>query len=66
VRREALLRLILPGFTLERREDAPLLQIARLALIVATPAGATDREDGSRLGACISPIAEMLSMRLLP
>jgi len=26
---------ILPGFTLERREDGPLLQSARLALIVA-------------------------------
>jgi len=28
------LRVILPGFTLERREDGPLLQLARLALIV--------------------------------
>jgi len=27
----------LPGFTLERREDGPLLQLARLALIVAAP-----------------------------
>jgi hypothetical protein len=26
---------ILPGFTLERREDGPFLQLARLALIVA-------------------------------
>ena len=25
----------MPGFTLERREDGPLLQLARLALIVA-------------------------------
>jgi hypothetical protein len=31
------LRVILPGFTLERREDGPLLQLARLALIVAAP-----------------------------
>ena len=29
--------MILPGFTLERREDGPLLQFARLALIVAVP-----------------------------
>jgi len=29
------LRVILPGFTLGRREDGPLLQFARLALIVA-------------------------------
>jgi hypothetical protein len=29
------LRVILPGFTLERREDGPLLQLARLVLIVA-------------------------------
>jgi hypothetical protein len=28
---------ILPGFTLERREDGPLLQLVRLALIVAAP-----------------------------
>jgi hypothetical protein len=28
---------ILPGFTLERREDGSLLQLARLALIVAAP-----------------------------
>ena len=28
--------MILPGFTLERREDGPFLQIAHLALIVAT------------------------------
>ena len=28
---------LLPGFTLERREDGPLLQLARLALIVAAP-----------------------------
>jgi len=31
------LRLILPGFTLERREDGPLVQVARLAMIVAVP-----------------------------
>jgi hypothetical protein len=30
----------LPGFTLERREDGPLLQLARLALIVEAPSGA--------------------------
>ena len=29
--------MILYGFTLKRREDGPLLQLARLALIVATP-----------------------------
>ena len=29
--------MILPGFTLERREDGPLLQVARQALIVAAP-----------------------------
>jgi len=29
------LRVVLPGFILERREDGPLLQLARLALIVA-------------------------------
>jgi len=28
---------ILPGFTLERREDGPFLQLPRLALIVAAP-----------------------------
>jgi hypothetical protein len=31
------LRVIFPGFILERREDGPLLQLARLALIVAAP-----------------------------
>ena len=35
--REAPLQVILPGFTLERREDGSLLQFARLALIVAVP-----------------------------
>jgi len=29
------LRVILPGLTLERREDGPLLQFGRLAMIVA-------------------------------
>lgn len=29
--------MILPGFTLERREGGPLLQLARLALFVAAP-----------------------------
>jgi len=38
------LRVILPGFTLERREDGPLLQFARLALIVT----AVSRCGGSR------------------
>jgi hypothetical protein len=38
------LRVILRGFTLERREDGPLLQLARLALIVA----ALGRCDGPR------------------
>ncbi len=33
--RAAPLRVIMPGFTLERREDGPLLQLARLALIAA-------------------------------
>jgi len=30
------LEVILPGFTLERREDGPLLQLARLALMVSS------------------------------
>ena len=34
--REAPLQVILPGFTLKRR-DGPPLQLARLALIVAVP-----------------------------
>jgi len=47
------LRVILPGFTLERREDGPLLQFARLALIVAAlsrcggPRGQVSRADAA-------------------
>jgi len=31
------LRVSLPGFTLKRRKDGPLLQLARLTLIVGAP-----------------------------
>jgi hypothetical protein len=48
------LQVILPGFTLERREDGPLLQLARLALIVAPPGRYGGRGDGSRADAAVA------------
>jgi MFS family permease len=45
---------ILPGFTMERREDGPLLQLARLALIVAGLASAAGRGDRSRADAAVA------------
>ena len=52
--RAAPLRVILPGFTLKRREDGPLLQIARLALIVAAPSRCGGRGDASRADAAVA------------
>jgi hypothetical protein len=45
---------IFPGCTLERREGGLLLQLARLALIVAGPASAAGRGDGSRADAAVA------------
>ena len=39
---------------LERREDGPLLQLARLALTLRHPAGAVGRGDGSRADAAVA------------
>jgi hypothetical protein len=52
--REAPLRVILPGFTLERREDGPLLQLARLALIVAAPGRCGGLRDDSCADAAVA------------
>jgi hypothetical protein len=52
--REALLRMIFPGFTLERREDGPLLQLARLALIVAALSPRGRSGDDSRADAAVA------------
>jgi hypothetical protein len=49
-----LLRVIMPGFTLERREDGQLLQLARLALIVAAPDRAAGCGDDSRADAAVA------------
>ncbi|HYV30363.1 MAG TPA: hypothetical protein VEO53_04540 [Candidatus Binatia bacterium] len=46
--------MILPGFTLERREDGALLQCARLAVIVAAPTGAAGCGDDSRADAAVA------------
>jgi hypothetical protein len=39
---------------MERQEDGPLLQLARLALIVAALAGAADCGDDSRADAAVA------------
>ena len=44
----------MPGFTLERREDGPLLQLARLVLIVAALSRAAGRGDDSRADAAVA------------
>jgi hypothetical protein len=48
------LRVILPGFTLECREDGLLLQLARLALIVAAPSLCGGPRGKSRADAAVA------------
>jgi hypothetical protein len=48
------LRVIFPSFMLERREDGLLLQLARLALIVAVPGRCDGPRDDSRADAAVA------------
>jgi hypothetical protein len=45
---------ILPGFTLDRRKDGLLLQLARLRWSLRRPAGAAGRVDSSRADAAVA------------
>jgi len=48
------LRVIFPGFTLERRDDGPLLQLARLALIVCAAQPVRRAREDSRAAAAVA------------
>ncbi len=46
--------MIFPGFTLERRDDGPLLQLARLALIVCAAQPVRRAREDSRAAAAVA------------